>query len=256
MPSPIIPAKALSVNPEAHAFHDNGLQAELAGDFPAAHHSFDQARMIAMALPRTVDSVVQHARIVRDDGFTDVRAALATENPGLLKVAERTLKRSVDITAPLVSGSTFLGLEREQPHDTPKLARREAFAEHGASVSLLGRLATVKAVMANLDTRGDTVAATHARRVDQQPYGLAHDILKAGNNGYYLVSNAMVGARQERLNGRLPHMAKWLGRAAHGLVWTALRDSENTKAALKTAAGRLMPLYSYAAARKSVVTKP
>jgi len=42
----------------------------------------------------------------------------------------------------------------------------------------------------------------------------------------------MVAARQERLNGHLPHMAVWLGRAATGLVWTVLRDPRNIKAAV------------------------
>lgn len=256
MSSPLVGNKVLTVNPEAQQLHDIGLRAELSGSYDQAHESFDAAQQLLAGLPQTLDTVVQSARITRDDGFTYVRTAIAESNPSILDQAQATISRSVEATAPLVSGTVFLGTEASATSDTPKKARREFLAEHGATVSLLGRIATVKEVMLGVDTRGDTETARQARNIEQQPYGLAHDILRRGNNGYYRVSNAMVGARQERLNGRLPNMAVWLGRAATGLAWTAFRDPTNLKAAVRTVGSRVRHLRSYQAAVESVTAKP
>ncbi len=256
MSSPLIGAKMLSINSEAQQLHEAGLQAELAGDYGHAHESFDVAQQVLAGVPQTLDTIVQTARIVRDDGFTYVRTALTESNPSILDQAQATISRSVEATAPLVSGTAFVGTSLSQPHETPKKARREFLAEHGATVSLLGRIATIKEVMTGVDTRGNSEVALNARNVEQQPYGLAHDILRRGNNGYYRVSNAMVGARQERLNGRLTHMGVWLGRAATGLAWTVAHDPTNLKAAVRTVGSRVRHLRSYQAAIESVTTKP
>lgn len=252
--NPLIGGKVLTVHPEANQLHEAGLRAELRGNYAEAHASLGAASQILADMPATVDTVVQSARITRDDGFTDVRVAIAENDPELLHQARRSLMRSVETTAPLVGGTQFLGTEQAQ--GTPKRARREVFAEHGATLSLLGRVATVEQVMIGADTRSGGDAATVARTIGQQPYGLAHDLLRIGNNGYYRVSNAMVAARQERLNGRSLHAARWLGRAAAGLAWTAARDRGNFKAAARTAAGRLRHLRSYATAAASVQAKP
>jgi len=256
MSSPLIGNKILTVNPEAQTFHEAGLRSELNGNYAQAHASFDTAQLILAGLPQSLDVVVQSARITRDDGFTHVRNALTESNPSMLDQAQATISHSVETTAPLVSGTLFLHTEASSSITTPKNARREFLAEHGATVSLLGRIATVKEVMLGIDTRGDTETARHARNIEQQPYGLAHDILRKGNNGYYRVSNAMLGARQERLNGRLPDMVVWLGRATTGLAWTALRDPSNLKNSVRTFGSRISHLRSYQAAVKSVTTKP
>lgn len=254
--SALISGKVLTVHPEANVLHEKGLDAELNGEYISAHTSFAEASQLLAGLPATVDSVVQAARITRDDGFTDVRAAIAGNGLDLLRQAQLTITRSAESTGPLVSGVEILGTEQLQPHATPKAARREVFAEHGATISLLGRVATVRQVMFGVDTRGESETARHARNIEQQPYGQAHDLLRLGNNGYYRVSNAMVAARQERLNGRLRHAGVWLGRAAVGLAWTALRDRDNFEAAVRTFGGRLRHLRSYRAAAASVLRKP
>lgn len=246
----------LTTNPEAQQLHEAGLQAELSGNYAQAHQSFSSAHEVLTGLPQTLDTAVQASRIARDDGFTYVRSALAENNPSALDQAHEAIRASAEATAPLVSGLSYLDTQLGQPHETPKQARREFLAEHGATVSLLGRIATVKEVMLGVDTRGDSETAHSARNVEQQPYGLAHDILRRGNNGYYRVSNAMVGARQERLNGRLPHAAVWLGRAVSGLAWTATFDRKNLKAAVLTVGSRTPHLRSYQAAIASVKAKP
>ena len=254
MSSPLIGAKVLIPNSEAQQFHESGLRAELAGNYGQAHESFDTAHAVLSGVPQTLDTVVQAARITRDAGFTYVREAISEHSPSILDQAHRIIQSSVESTAPLVSGVAFIGTS--QPEANPQKAQKEFLAEHGATVSLLGRIATVKEVIVGIDTRGNSKEAQNARNVEQQPYSLAHDILRRGNNGYYRVSNAMVGARQERLNGRLPQMVRWLGRATTGLAWTALRDPSNLKPAVRTIGNRSRHLRSYQAAINSVTTHP
>ncbi len=255
MSSPLIGAKVLITNSEAQQFHESGLRAELAGNYEQAHESFDVAHVVLNGVPQTLDTVVQAARITRDDGFTYVREAISEHSSSILDQAHRIIQNSVESTAPLVSGVAFISTSR--PEANPQKAQKEFLAEHGATVSLLGRIATVKEVIVGIDTRGNSKEAQNARRnVEQQLYSLAHDILRRGNNGYYRVSNAMVGARQERLNGRLPQTVRWLGRATTGLAWTALRDPSNLKAAVRTIGNRARHLRSYQAAVNSVTTHP
>ena len=251
MSSPLIGAKVLVTNPEAQRLHEAGLQAELNGDYAQAHDAFNDAQQILAGVSPTLDTIVQSAHINRDNGFTYVRAAIADSNPTIFDQALATISHSVEATAPLVSNIDLL-----QSHVSPKKTRTELLAEHGATVSLLGRAATVKEVMLGIDTRGDDEAAHNARDVYQQPYSQAHDILRSGNNGYYLVSNAMVAARQELLNSRLLQMSVWLGRAATGVVWTALQDPTNLRAAVRTVGSRVRHLRSYQAAIASVTTNP
>lgn len=254
MSNPLISEKALTTNPEARRLHETGLKAELMGDYNEAHESFEAAQQIIAGLPQTIDTAVQSARIGRDAGFTYVRAAIANNDSSILELAQGAIKTSLEATAPLASGAAFIG--NAQPEANSRIFHREFLAEHGATVSLLGRIATVREVMLGVDTRGNSEAAREARNGEQQPYSLAHDLLVMGNNGYYRVSNAMVAARQERINGRLPQVARWLGRAASGLAWTALRDPSNLKSAVRTSGNRARHLRSYRAAVNSVTTYP
>ncbi len=252
----------LARNPEAQRLHDEGLQAELSGNFALAHSSFYEALNLLDDDPATFDVAVQTARVMRDNGFTYVRASIAANDPEKLDQARTTLERSGDLTEELVGGVRVLDFELAPPHGTPKQARHEARAEHGATIGLLGRLATVREVMLGIDTRVNIVdeakakLAKELRLGEQQHYGNAHDHLVMGNNGYYRVSNAMSAARQERLNGRLPQMAVWLGRATRSLAWTAVHDRSHLAGAVKTYVGRMPYLRSYEAARQSVLVKP
>lgn len=245
----------LYVDPKSQAYHASGLEASVRGDYETAHNFLNLASDVLKQDCPSVDASVQRARIMRDSGFTCIREAIDAQDEVLLENAQHTLLASRDITAPLVSGVAPEVILAGSAA-TPKSDRREIFAEHGATIGLLGRLATVSAVTAGVDTRGSGKEAVKNREEDQAPYGLAHDLLRIGNNGYYRVSNAMVGARQERLNGRLPNMLVWLGRAAYGLAWTAANDRQNLRAAARTAAGRMPHLTSYQKARTSVIVKP
>lgn len=235
------------INPEAQQLHEIGLRAELSGDYSQAHESFDAAQHVLEELPESVDTQIQTARILRDKGFTLVRSSIQVPDIVELDKADDVIEEA--------SGKTFLQILKagntspgpEPPLRLNRLQWRELLAEHGATISLLGRIATVKEV-------------TFGQRDDNNPpettYETAHDFLKKGNNGYYRVSNTMVAARQERIKGNMPNMFKWLGRAGVSLAWTAAFDRENVKPAIRTFGSRLLHLRSHLKAVHSVAGKP
>lgn len=126
----------------------------------------------------------------------------------------------------------------------------EIHAEHGATLSCLGRLATLNSVV--------TTSTEEFALFGRQQYKDAHEELKQGNNGYYRVSNAMTAARHERLNGTPQGALLWLGRAVTGLGWTAAHDRTNFVPAAKTLASRAQHLnpFDRKAAESSVEVKP
>jgi len=252
MSRPLVASKSLNVNPEAQQLHEAGLKAELSGSYPEAHDFFDRAQQILENSPKTLEIVVQSGRIERDDGFTYLRSAIGESNTALLDRSQSIVGRAAENIGWLATNATT-GNEENSVSQT---ARKEVLAEYGATLSLLGRIATVKEVMLGLDNRKESEAATHTRNEGQQAYNLAHNILRTGNNGYYRVSNAMVAARQERLNGRAPKVAMWLGRAVTSIAWTAFQDPSNLKASVMTVGSRIRHLRSYPAAVKSVIEKP
>ena len=233
--------------PEAQQMHQDGLQAELSGDYGRAHAAFEVAQMYLEDLPQTVDIGVQSARIARDDGFTYVRSAIQKPDVQDLDRADDTLEEA--------GGKTFVWILRagntspgpEKPVRLNREQWRELLAEHGATVSLMGRLATVREVMTGEKDEYNPPSET---------YETAHSHLVQGSNGYYRVSNAMVAARHERINRNYSPLAKWLGRAATGVAWTALFDTSNLAAARRTFGSRLGHLRSREAAIQSVTRKP
>lgn len=247
-------------------FHRVALQAELRGTLPQAHAHYGRAleRLEENGELYTLEGQVQSARIIRDDGFTFVRAAVADvslhegDTPVVsLQTAEQLLQQSRVTTGVMVAGDPRdFNPQLQTPKDTIKAVRRELLAEHGATIGLLGRLATVRQVLNGEDTRGDTDAAIQTTNIEQSHYGWAHNFLRSGNNGYYRVSNAMNAARQERINGHSLHAGVWLGRAASGLVWTAFHDRTHLKDAILTAGSRTLQMRSSAVAVKSVITAP
>lgn len=254
--------RVLVEQPDAGKLHMAGLEAARAGQFGEAHEQFDQAQTRLAQEPETVNRLVQSARIERDRGFTYVREAAARRESAILELGRTTLNRSLDATAPFLStlryplplGADALGREA-RVHQTTKRSRREIFAEHGATLALLGRLATVNMVIQDISATEETPAAiTNAD--EQQAYGLAHDLLRIGTNGYYRVNNAMNAARQEWLNGRVLHAGVWVARASAGLGWTVLRDSQNLLPTTRTFLKNLSHLRSYTAAKDSVLIKP
>jgi hypothetical protein len=259
MKDPVISSQFLSENPEAARFHGLGLQAQLEGDYDEAHENLSEAASI-LGDTTSLAGQVQRARIRRDVGFTYVRQAVDDDSSKLVVAAEAMLDISLGDTKAAMLGEKFrelTGTEREGSTLAREI-RREVLAEHGATLGLLGRTATVRAVLLGVDTRGNGDEARQARTEEQKWYGrdYAHGLLKQGNNGYYWVSNAMNGARKEIINGQQLRAGKWMVRATEGLAWTARHDRRNLAAAQKTFLGRLPYLRSYDAAKDSVLVKP
>lgn len=262
MKNPVIGDQFLVEDAEARHHHEAGLSAALGRqpDFSGALGHFKEAQFILEAAEPTIDSGVQLARVWRDMGFTIARKALDLGASSMLEASRAALQKSAGITE-VAAGQSDSSLSYDPAHDEPggasrKQLRREVFAEHGATLGLMGRVVTIEEVMLGMDTRGDDEDAVRARREDQAFYGAAHDFLRIGSNGYYLVSNAMAGARQEILNGQRKQALAWLSRAGQGLAWTAVHDERNMKQAFETAAGRFPHLRTYDVAWASVLVKP
>ncbi|HUD05296.1 MAG TPA: hypothetical protein VMR18_00030 [Candidatus Saccharimonadales bacterium] len=229
-------ATVFAENPEARELHETGLWAAQNGSFSRAHRLFSSAQEFLVG--DTLGIAVQSARIARDDGFTYVRSAIAESNLGDLDKADNALE--------VASGKTFVKIL--SAGELPKVdqAYRELAAEHGATISLIGRLSTVRLVMAGPD-REEPI---------EDVYSAAHSALVIGNNGYYRVSNAMVAARHERLFGRPDVMVRWLSKAAVGWSWTLLHDPSNLEATTRTATSRTRHLRNRTTAIESVKSKP
>lgn len=255
--------RMLGINHFADKYHQAGLEAELSKDFVGAYANFDNASRVLndkSKTDRTIDTQVQLARIERDHGFTFVREALHTSNE-IGKYETRFVfgsNSSNDFIYPYLEnarehlyaskGSTdsmIKELKGDQPNPRLLEARADIFAEHGATLGLLGRLATAEQTM--LIAKADT---------DCPEYSKAHLFLTQGNNGYYLVSNAMNAARHQRINGNTSESFSWLVKADKGILWTAKHDRSNLKAATLTAGSRTLDLLTRSKAIESVYTKP
>lgn len=248
--------RALEVNHFAKKYHDAGLEAERSKDFIDAYANFDNADRVLndeSKTVRTVDTQVQLARIGRDRGFTWIRSAIElsrvpkTEEHdetyliddmmvSMLSEADMHLTKSKESTANLISDNSSRSQE----------VKADLFAEHGATLGLLGRLATIMSVL----------PSDYASYSTSNHYQEAHDFLKQGNNGYYLVSNAMNAARHSRINSNISESLGWLVKADQGLLWTAAHDRSNLKAATLTAGSRTLDLLTRSRAEDSVFTKP
>jgi hypothetical protein len=237
----------------ADGMHADGLSLALGGQFGAAHEAFDAAleRLANAALP-AVDGQLHGARITRDQSFTYVRQALSASaelsEEGLFAVAEQGLHVSARTTKRLIDLHTVTG-RRE----------KELLSEHGATLGLLGRKVVAQQVV--LEQLPDYEGAGLERRDvrgAQHYFGRhgAHGYLQRGSNMYYLVSNAMHGARAERLNGAPAHMVPWLERAQVGISRAALTDRSNLQPALRTVGRIGASLRSKDTAAASIMARP
>lgn len=229
-----------------------GLTASLAGEQDLARQYYAEA-LSYLPPDNTTDTDVQRGSVKRNDGFTFVREAIGTENDEdraiLFERANQRLREALGETAVYVSGVSQPNYAHVGPHGTHKKPRRELLSAHAATLGLLARAATAEEVV---------LKSTSSTRQDRANYGLAHDFTRLGTNGYFRVSNAMNGARDERIqgNGRLPHTAVWLARAAFGIAWSVKNDRGSLKSSLRTFAGRLPDLATPSRARKSVLNRP
>ena len=77
MPNPIRGGNVFIEDPLARYFHEEGLKAELSGDYISARNSFYQGIMELYNRPLSAARQVQLARILRDDGFTSLRQSIS-----------------------------------------------------------------------------------------------------------------------------------------------------------------------------------
>jgi hypothetical protein len=245
----LLGAGSLEEDAEAQQLHAAGLQASWRGDFSTARLAFREALSVVEERPITIDSNVQKTRIERDTGRSVVIETLVSGQTHLLADANdllRSARSTINYLSETTDGSSGQGIQMG----------KEIFATQARTVGLLGRLATVSAVMFDRETYGDSDFAKRERRDTQKPYGEAHRFFLKSNDGSGRVEHALLGARQERLNKQYLRMLPWLKRAAAGMLWTALHDSQDLGNAWRAVRFRLPALYSYEAAREAVLTSP
>lgn len=196
------------------------------------------------ALEAVPTGSIDDARIRRDLGFTYALQSLDTLKhkdtshgiaPGsLFGDAQAMLASSLAITENLLA--------------PPCYDIQHFYAEHGATLSLMGRLATIASLnIPNTDTK-DALPVNY--------YYNAHDFLKVGDNMYYFVSNALVAARSDRIRGNLTASLGWVGKAVIGLARSVLEDRANAKASFRTFVRRVPSIRTKNAALRSVRTQP
>lgn len=237
---------AFEVNDSARRQHEQGLRSEREGEFAKAHTAFESAQAILADLPDSPDVVIQRARIQRDDGFTFVRSAIARREVDDLGAGEKQLDESIAKTLLMIirSKNTYPG--KELPLKLGRGQWRELLSEHGATVGLAARLATVKEVIFDQPHSSPP----------SEVYSAASSILLKGGNGYYMVSNAMSAARQARIDSRVVEMSEWIGIASISVALSPLLDINNAAAASRTFASRLSYLKTKNVAIESVSKKP
>lgn len=162
---------------------------------------------------------VQEARVWRDDGFVNIREALAGPNLQTRAKHFATARQALDRSQAAL-------WEKVNPQGGIYRNNREAWGEYGTSRGALGRLATAEMVSAKRYSR----EASHSPdpKEVRELYEDAHAALRRGSNTYYLVSNAVNAARHERIFGTKRGVVKWLGRAAFGLAQGAGRTISHT----------------------------
>ena len=229
----------LDRNPAAEQAHILGLEAKFAGDYAAAHEHFRQGSQALEAEPQSLWVAVQTARIMRDDAWTFLREALAAHNQ---QRDWRTRLAASDIGLN-VSASIFMATELA---GVPEEHSAEFSTEQGATLGLLGRLATAAAILGDPDAVHDGTTQ----------YRLARAYLRQGSNGYYRTSNAINALRHNRLYGTAGAMFSDAVEVVRSLAWTRRHDPEHWADAQQTVNSRIGRLVTKAAARQSVLDHP
>lgn len=208
-------------------------------------------------------ALVQRARIQRDAALAHLRQARGEsgqqEKAGYFTKAKELLVISENCLWSLTDGGHAYQ------------DNQEVLGEYGASVNAHARLTTIDRILHQYEEGPSEAGAAYPDR-----YEAAHTILRRGSNKYYLVNNAMIGARDKLIFGTKRDVMKWLGRAAFGLAEGAgelakhaiavpvsqpkraakdrvAREWSDLKAAAKTIKKRIPHLRSSAAARASAV---
>lgn len=233
--------------------HHQGEQlANTQGDLTSARRIFATGLAMYEDAPlaeRTNAADLAYARILRDDGFTIKKLQQHGPADDLPDPFER-LQQSRRITEGLLGlpregGVSAFGIAQKSLRQMARRNRDLGYlmAEHGATVGGLGRLAARHLVDTGLfdETRKLTRAERKRATEVTKDFGKdqAYGFTWLGNNGYYRTSDAMNGPRVEVAKGGLISKlkaAKWLGRAAMSIGFTARYDRGNFLPALKTTA--------------------
>ena len=244
-------SQTIRVCEQAQTIQANGVAAELAGDFDRAYALFDDALATLDGNTANCSHDYQAAGIERDRAFTSVRHGIAindaTERTGLFERAEAGLDHSLQMLTQVLnpkSPGTF-----EHTHEDTRAIR----ASRGATLSCLGRLALVRGTYDNRAQAGSGDEQYHAGYTS---FKFAHQALRQGNNGYFLVSNAIIAAKAALLLDLPAEVSRWRRRAIVGLGWTALHDRQNLSRAWDTFRSRERHLAGKPTALASIYTKP
>lgn len=225
--------------PQAELLHVKGLSDSLKGDNNGAREAYFAA-LAQYDEEDTPRNLVQIARVLRDLGFTYVRDAIQ-ENPVInLGIARATLEESIAL---------FSDAHTREDYD--REAYKYLLAEHGASIGLLARMATVSGLLAtDLD---------HARAADRQAigeYARAAEVLRQSDNSYYRTSNLVNAARHETAFDRPILGLTWFSRSVGATAVSLVQDAGNTLNGARTVADKAKVMLRPSAARRSVLTRP
>lgn len=201
---------AFEVNAQAARLREIGLASSLSGEFDKALGYFGEAQEILRELANPefhesrdvlLGATVQSAAIRRDTGSVFIRRAISTSDPEDLDIATTNLTVSLDSTEKLLSKYH----KTASATVTPRFKRRRETlsAQHGFTISMMGRVATVRETIFGLTSDEDPI----------DHYSLADSYLNKGNNTNLAITNAMVAARQERIRGEHSGMLVWLTQA-------------------------------------------
>ena len=234
-------------NPEARELHTLGIElATGRSDFNAAHRVYGRALDVLQASvsqspgqQEALASMLQESRIIRDDSFVYVRQAIASSEPELLTTACDGLLKAQDITHSIIA-------EEESVLAEPNM--KFLASEHGATLALLGRTATVLTVMTGNEQPFDRTA--------NDLYVYAAKYLLEGSNRYYDTSNSINAARSARYNGEFERTLNWLGAASWSILWSRHSDEENFQASLDTFKSRVLHLVTREKTKASILSKP
>lgn len=225
--------------------HEEGLRlATRERNYAGAHDVFkaaiEQVKNEARAADQPVSvAQLQIGRLLRDDGFTHVREALAARDES----SDAQLVRAVNTlgTSRMLMDIVLRrgGLSEE--------AIAFAEGECGASKGAVARYATAAFVLGLRPGAGET---------NSEYYPPSHVKLTRGNNAYYLVSNAACAARQAVLDNDSRMKSIWIGRAVRGVVWAQHHDPKNFQRAFETWDKRQLDLDDYQTAFDSVFETP
>jgi len=239
MPSPLVSPRVLLEVPDARIKHAEGMTHSEAGRYDEALFCYDEALGIIGDSEPTLDTRVQASGVIRDTGLNFLRQAVATRSREVLSIGLMTLNESLEWTGRAIN---------ENCHRLPYLGLADIKSEHGATLSIISRLGTVKKFIFE-----DLVVD----EIIEAQFTQAHIFLEQGSNGHARVENSMVAARHALASGDQKEAEKWKREAYRSVRWTMRHDTRNMGRVALTMAGRRgLGLISQGAALVSIGSRP